>query len=562
MSQGDKPRIFAVGDLNVDIFTFSSGGFIFGQEQSAKSLSYSVGGNAANFAIAAAGLGCDVSLVCAVGSDIFTSYLLAALKKYAVRPLLLHGKGMNGISNILVRGDGERAIISRNGVMLSLDCNFISRKILPLVKKGDIVFFGGYYHLSGMKKGFAKLIKKIRVKGAKVFFDTTFDEHGRFEIRPFAKLIDLLFINQEELGRVSGKKTIVKAINWLHSAGINEVVLKEGRDGASCFCGGASFHAPALGIIAKNTTGAGDYFNAGFVWARANGFGAANCLAAGNFVAGKKVSHAGYYVPPGKMLEDYVASGNIVAVEKVAGYNALSKRAASLIVRALQENPYCVLCLCAGKTPLGTYRELVKAYRRREADFSRATFIELDEYMGKIRKNEGFGHMLLKKFIEKVNFREKNVFLFDSASENFENECRKFRSLVARKGIGFLLLGIGENGHIAFNEPGTSFGSGVHLQPVSQGLLKSRGQYFSSVFPAYAITLGVKEIMASKKIVLVASGKKKAKAVAKALNKGVSQNVPASVLQRHPDATFILDRAAAGSVHAGKQRDAEACQQI
>src|SRR3989339_723321 len=182
MSQGDKPRIFAVGDLNVDIFTFSSGGFIFGQEQSAKSLSYSVGGNAANFAIAAAGLGCDVSLVCAVGSDIFTSYLLAALKKYAVRPLLLHGKGMNGISNILVRGDGERAIISRKGVMLSLDCNFISRKILPLVKKGDIVFFGGYYHLSGMKKGFAKLIKKIRVKGAKVFFDTTFDEHGRFEI--------------------------------------------------------------------------------------------------------------------------------------------------------------------------------------------------------------------------------------------------------------------------------------------------------------------------------------------------------------------------------------------
>src|SRR3989344_429145 len=172
------PRIFSVGDLNIDLFTHTNAAARFGEECRARKFYYSIGGNAANFAAAAAGLGLDTFLVSAVGKDIFTPFLKQELKRLRIKPLLLQSHSQNGVSNIFVRGDGERAIVSSKGCLLEMNCAFASRKILPGLSHGDIVFFGGFFHMPKMGKGFASLLRAIRAKGAKVFFDACFDEYG------------------------------------------------------------------------------------------------------------------------------------------------------------------------------------------------------------------------------------------------------------------------------------------------------------------------------------------------------------------------------------------------
>ncbi|MCR4368453.1 MAG: carbohydrate kinase family protein [archaeon] len=283
------PRVFSVGDLNVDIFTHADAYPAVGEEQNTPQITYSIGGNAANFAVAASKLGMDVYLVSAIGNDVFTQFLLNELKSAHVKPLLKKSRGANGISNIFVKKSGQRSIISCKGCLLELDAKNIGRVLLPKISKGDFVFFGGYFHLPPLHKGFSELLSRLRKKGAKIFFDTAFDEYGKWEIKKFAKKIDVLFLNDKELGMVTKTKSLESGVQKLFSFGAKKIVVKRGSEGAAFFSTSHSIKVPAQKVKAVNTTGAGDAFNAGYVFGEARGFLEEKCLRSGVFVASRRI---------------------------------------------------------------------------------------------------------------------------------------------------------------------------------------------------------------------------------------------------------------------------------
>ncbi len=534
-------RVFSVGDCNVDLFTHSDRLPEFGEEGKAKNFYAALGGNAANFAAAIAGLGIDTWLVSVTGSGLYSDFIARELRKAGVGVLSARSALQSGVSNIFVRNDGERAISSVKGCLLELDCSTVEKKIIGRIGKGDIVFFGGFFHLPRMRKGFAGLLEKIRARGAKIFFDATFDEHGKWGVRGFLRLIDVFFLNEVELRKITRLRDEGSGIKKLLAWGAKRIALKKGGRGASFYSGGKKAGLPALPVKAVNATGAGDFFNAGFTWGALNGYGWRNCLLAGNFVAGKKIGKNYYFVPGRQMLESYLKKQNLLYFEKTRNYAGLSGKAAGLIVAQLKEQPDSVLCLAAGETPVGAYAELVRARRKGFVDFSKARLIQLDEYLGLAEGKKSFRRFLEENLLEKTNFRKKNVFFFDSSAKDSAAECKRFDALAKKMWIDFCLLGIGQNSHIAFNEPGTSFDSNTHMARITLAMRKSRK---TPAGAENAFTLGMRQIMSAKKIVLIASGRKKALAVRRAMFGKKSAAVPASILQGHRDATVICDAAA------------------
>ncbi|VVC00111.1 putative sugar kinase [uncultured archaeon] len=545
------PKVFCIGDLNIDLFTHAgtgqqkNTGLVFGEEHSAKKIYYSLGGNAANFAAAISSLGTNTYLASAIGRDIFSSPIMKELGKRGMKPLLKRYDLPNGVSNIFVSESGERAILSSKGCLTELQCRDIENKALPKLREGDIVFFGGYFHMLGMHRGFPELLRRIRTKGAKIFFDACFDTSEKWKVGHFLGLVDCFFLNEVEMRKICGTKNVANAVKKLFSMGARRIVLKKGAKGSEFFSADCHETMAAIGGRAMNATGAGDFFNAGFTFGFLRGFSIINCLLAGNFVASQKIYGEGYACTSRRQLDSFLARRNLASVEVVKDYSAMSRRAAGIIAKQLGEKPDSVLCLAAGKTPTGTYRTLVKMFRRGNADFSRASFIELDEYLGLHDIEDSFGHFLENNLFGKVNFRRKNIFMFSQNPINLNAECRRFDSLVKNCGIDLLLLGIGENGHIAYNEPGTAFSSRTHIVKLSPKVLGQRGKKFLGPAPRHAITLGLKAILSASKIVLIASGSKKAKALQRAMNWKPGPKVPASVLQLHGNAAIIADNRAA-----------------
>ncbi|MFH1390908.1 MAG: PfkB family carbohydrate kinase [Candidatus Diapherotrites archaeon] len=536
-------KVYVIGDLNTDFFTYTGSRARFGEEQNAD-FTHSIGGNATNFAVAAASLGMDVNLVSMIGEDLFTRFLKAELAESKVNKLLVNSSSPNGFSNIFVKKGGERGIFSNKGALLELSSSLVSKKILSRLKKEDIVYFGGFFHLPKLRPGFVNLLKAIRRKEAKVFFDATFDEYGKWEVNSFLSLIDVFFLNEVELEHITKTKNKGKGIKKLFSMGANEIVLKLGSKGAEYFSRTQSFAMPALNVKPVNATGAGDFFDAGFTYAFLNGFSSWNSLLISNFVAGKKIEKKHYFKPTESMVKNYLKNKNLVEVVKVKDYNMVSKLSAQLIVEQLNQKPDSVISIAAGKTPIGLYKELVKAYEKKNVSFSKAVFIEMDEYLGLTNEKDSFAYVLQTKFLDKVNFKKQNIFLFDPFSKNFSKERKRIDSVVQRKPLDFVLLGIGANAHIAYNEPYTSFSSGTHFVKTHLKILKARKQKFLGKIPNKAFTLGIKTISSAKKLVLIANGKPKANAIKKVVSSKPSVKVPASILQKHPNSTIIVDRKA------------------
>lgn len=541
-------KIFAVGDVNVDLFTHISRFAQFGTEAHAEGFHCTLGGNAANFAAASASLGLDVRLVSAIGSDVFTPFIMRGLKRLRIRPLLQKYGLPNGVSNIFVRSDGERAILSSKGCLLELNSALVARRLLPQVSAGDIVFFGGFFHLPKMRKGFLRLLKAIKRKKAIVAFDCCYDEYGNWKIRDFLKNVDIFMLNEVELRAITRAKSNASGIRRLFSMGANHVVLKRGSGGSEYYLplmGTKPIHSPALSVRALNATGAGDFFNAGFVYGLANSFSALNCLRCGNFAAARKVSSREYCPTLKGDLKDFLRSQNLTEITVKRNRAGVAKEAVQRISFLINAMPNAVISLAAGKTPIPIYRALVSAFRRGEADFSRASFVQLDEYLGLSDSHDSFAHSLKKNFIDKVNFKKENVFLFNVHAKNLAVECRRIESIVKRKGLTVVLLGLGENAHIAFNEPGSSFSSRTRVIEIPRGALSARKARFRGAKPSRALTLGMKTIMGAKIIILAATDAKKARAIAKSFNGKVSERAPASVLRRHPNSAIIVDAAAA-----------------
>ena len=233
----------------------------------------------------------------------------------------------------------------------------------------------------------------------------------------------------------------------------------------------------------------------------------------------------------------------------VRDYEELSREAARLVARRLLERPDLVLALPTGDTPIGMYRELVRLHREGLVDFSRATTFNLDEYLGIPPDHpQSFKSYMRQHLWDHVNLRKENVHIPSSLPKNPDQECAHYESLIQEAGgIDLAVLGLGTNGHIGFNEPGTPFESLTHVAELSEETRKREAQAFGGLehVPTQAITMGIKTIMLAREVLLLVSGEEKREALFRALTGAISLEVPGSVLQLHHALTVLSDRAAA-----------------
>ncbi len=232
-------------------------------------------------------------------------------------------------------------------------------------------------------------------------------------------------------------------------------------------------------------------------------------------------------------------------------YEQMSKAAAQLVVDVLNTKPNAVLGMATGSTPLGLYQELVRLYKAGHVDFSRVTTFNLDEYVGLPANHpQSYHYFMREHFFQHVNIPQHNINIPSGTTSNYPAFCQWYEGRIAEcGGIDLQILGIGSDGHIAFNEPGSSLSSRTRLKTLSKQTIDDNARFFErrESVPVYAITMGVGTILDARRLVLVASGKTKAKAIAHAVEGPVTSMVTASAIQLHRDATVIVDgEAAAG----------------
>lgn len=237
-----------------------------------------------------------------------------------------------------------------------------------------------------------------------------------------------------------------------------------------------------------------------------------------------------------------------IFIEK--NYTDLSKRVADIIESEMKEKSNLVLGLATGSTPVGTYEELIKRYKEEGLDFSKITTFNLDEYLGIPHDHVNSYHYFMEEnFFKSINIDNDKINIPNGNPENVEEYCKAYDKKIENQGgIDIQILGIGENGHIAFNEPDDKLYLGTHVTDLTESTIKANSRFFDSIddVPKKAITMGLGSIMKSKKILLLASGKNKANTIKKLLKDGVvSTHNPASLLLLHPDVTIILDEEAA-----------------
>ncbi len=241
-------------------------------------------------------------------------------------------------------------------------------------------------------------------------------------------------------------------------------------------------------------------------------------------------------------------------------YSEMSKYAANLIADLIRKKPNCVLGLATGSTPIGTYQELIKLHNE-GLDFSRVKTFNLDEYLGvgldlskPYNMDQSYARFMYEELLKHINIKEENVFIPDGLTKNPEEFCKAYEEeIIKAGGIDLQLLGIGRDGHWAFNEPGSSLSSRTRVEALTQQTLDDNYEAFykkagipREEMPHYAITMGIGTILEARSIVMLANGYKKAEIIAKALEGPVTTEVTASAIQIYDgDATVVLDQEAA-----------------
>lgn len=230
---------------------------------------------------------------------------------------------------------------------------------------------------------------------------------------------------------------------------------------------------------------------------------------------------------------------------KVNDYNELSKRAASIFVNRINRLNKPVIGLATGSTPEKMYEILVGKYRSGEISFSEIITFNLDEYVG-LSKNDptSYQYFMNDHLFNHVDIKVQNIHLPNGLAHDLEKECEEYEELIKSAGsIDLQILGLGLNGHIGFNEPGTSFTSRTHVVELEQSTIEANARFFSSIeeVPKKALTMGIDTIMDAKEIVFLVQGEKKAEILKRVVYGEVTEEVPASILQRHPNVTLITD---------------------
>ncbi len=233
----------------------------------------------------------------------------------------------------------------------------------------------------------------------------------------------------------------------------------------------------------------------------------------------------------------------------VDNYESMSETAAKIIADEINKKPELILGLATGSTPIGTYQNLIKHHNNNTLSFNQNKSFNLDEYYPLSRDHDqSYWYFMHTQFFHHIDLQQEHIHILDGQAENHQEECRSYEQRIKNHGgIDLQLLGIGNNGHIAFNEPGSAFDSRTRLIELDESTIEANSRFFNSKdeVPTQALTMGLGTILESNKIILLASGQKKAQAIKNALMEKPDPKIPASVLQHHPYCIFIIDKEAA-----------------
>lgn len=229
-------------------------------------------------------------------------------------------------------------------------------------------------------------------------------------------------------------------------------------------------------------------------------------------------------------------------------YEELSKKAAEMMLAVIRSTPKAVLGLATGTTPLGLYARLIEDHKINGTDYRHIRTVNLDEYKGLPASHEqSYAYFMRHNLFEGLGIAPEQTNIENGMAKEEAEECARYDALLDAMPRDIQLLGLGSNGHIAFNEPKTPFGSGTHVVSLAESTIKDNARLFASQdeVPRKAFTMGIRHIMQAKRILILASGANKAEAVFRMAKGPVTEDVPASVLQLHPNCTLIVDEAAA-----------------
>ena len=229
-------------------------------------------------------------------------------------------------------------------------------------------------------------------------------------------------------------------------------------------------------------------------------------------------------------------------------YQKMSRQAANILSAHVILKPDCVLGLATGSTPIGMYKQLVDWYNKGDLDFSQVKSVNLDEYVGLApTHDQSYRYFMQTNLFDHVNIAPANTNVPNGLAEDPEAECRRYNQVIRDLGgIDVQVLGMGHNGHIGFNEPEEAFELETHVVNLTESTIKANARFFASEdeVPKKAMTMGIKSIMHARQILVVVSGEDKADIVKRAFTGPVTPNVPASILQMHPNVVLVGDKAA------------------
>lgn len=235
----------------------------------------------------------------------------------------------------------------------------------------------------------------------------------------------------------------------------------------------------------------------------------------------------------------------MIKVIRTRDYDDMSRKAANVIAAQVIAKSDSVLGLATGSTPIGLYRNLIQGYENGDLDFSQVRSVNLDEYQGLDREHDqSYYYFMNENLFKHININRDETYLPDGTNMDAEAECRRYHDVImSMGGVDLQLLGIGNNGHIGFNEPCEDFPAQVHCVELTDSTIDANSRFFATRddVPRYAYTMGIGEIMAAKKILIVAAGKAKAPIIKEMLYGPVTPHVPASILRFHPDVVLVAD---------------------
>ena len=232
---------------------------------------------------------------------------------------------------------------------------------------------------------------------------------------------------------------------------------------------------------------------------------------------------------------------------KVKNYDQMSEEALKIVLDVVKNKPDAVLGLATGSTPLGLYAKMIEDHKNNGTSYAECRTVNLDEYVGlDVNSNQSYVYFMRENLFKSIDIKLENTHIENGKAEDKEAECAHYNALLGELVQDVQILGIGSNGHIAFNEPGTPFDSVTHIVDLAESTIKDNSRLFNSIdeVPRQAFTMGLSNIMNAKKIVILANGEGKAYAIGELVNGEIREEVPATILRNHPDCILICDELA------------------